>query len=692
MILPGVLCNDSTIVLEGAATQNGHGNGESSGIEMSPSKASVNSIDVDLEQVKDGGNYTVNGDPTETSITNLAAKLLGGPSLKQLLKSNPRLAEIPFDSATKFMAAMFSLTPTLRKHLKIPENEATAGMMNVIFVKGAPEKVVSFTTIPDAQSSPQQAWFDQAMDLASQGMRVLGCAYKVVSPDTDLSAQVNSDGKLEGFTMSCLVGIMDPPRPEAIAAVAKAQKAGIVVKMITGDHPVTAAAIGKTLGLRVEGRTRSRSRSKSRSRTGSGGVTTSRSVGDRSASQMSFRSGESDSEVDAHPTRTGAAVTGAELDEWIASNNITMFDKAIIENDIFARTSPEHKLRIVQSLQRQGITCSMTGDGVNDAPALKQANIGVAMGITGTEVAKEASNMILTDDNFATIVDTVRMGRCTYNNLIKILAFVLPTNGGQAFSIIMALIIGVEVPITALQILWVNMITSITLGMVFAFEPPNDSLMLLPPRRPNKAIFGKFLMWRLVFVTILLVIAVLGIFQWEKQRHGEDGAGEQMSVHKLRTIAVNMLSTAQAAYLFNCRALKDNLTWKQFCEGNAMILVGLIAVAMFQAIFTYAPPFQYIFHTEAIDGESWGKIFLLSFGVFVVVEIEKFLRKQLKTNPWIKEYLYEPVINLFCYNGRGRHRTLSTGSLPRHHSSASMNEEEVVEGEAAAMQGAFEEL
>lgn len=442
--------------------------------------------------------------------------------------------------------------------------------VKVVMVKGAPEKVLSLCFVEPAETA---YWLQSAESSARKGMRVLGLAFRVVPDDFAFDGHLTAakDAKLsDRFTMMSLVGIMDPPRPDAIIAVGKAQTAGITVKMITGDHPTTAMAIGRMLGLRTD---------------------------------------------------RGSAITGTDLDN-IMITSMTKFDETIVRNDIFARTTPEHKLRIVESLRRQQYVCSMTGDGVNDAPALKAANIGVAMGITGTEVAKDAANMIITDDNFATIVDAIRIGRCVYANLLKIITFVLPSNGGQAFSIIGALIIDVEVPITALQILWVNMITSVTLGIVLAFDKPEDRVLTEPPRRSDKPIFGRLLTWRLVSVTAVLTVVVLGAYRWEVQRGH--------SVHYLRTVAVNALSAAQIGYIFNCRNARLNLSPAELLGGNKYLYVGIFAVAIAQVLFTYSPGFQYVFETEAIDGVSWGKILLLAVGVFLSVELDKFCAKLIK--------------------------------------------------------------
>lgn len=504
--------------------------------------------------------FTIRGEPTESAILTCAVNLISPKQIKRWKRAYRRQSEIPFDSSTKFMASKHSF-PRMEAEYFLGESACSIKGSNesvaIIFVKGAPEKIFEFC------EGSLDYWTYQSSQLALKGMRVLALGFKVVSSNVNIAQEMTYPS---GFTLTGLLGLLDPPRPEVIQAIKSAQQAGITIKMITGDHPGTATSIGKMIGIKTK--------------------------------------------------IYSTAITGAELDLAINENQ-SSFDEIVINCDIFARTTPEHKLRIVESLQRQGFICCMTGDGVNDAPALKASHIGVAMGVTGTEVAKDAANMIITDDNFATIVDAIRTGRCTYTNLIKVLAFVLPANGGQAFCIIIALIINVPVPITALQILWVNMITSITLGLVLAFEKPHDDIMNLPPGRPGKYIFGKFLIWRVIFITIILVCVVLGNFQWEKQRIS--------SLSKLRTISVNNFTACQISYLFNCRSLRRNIGLIELCSGNKFIFLGILSVAGFQAIFTYAPPFQYLFQTSSIDGEAWGKIIFWMIVVNLIVEFEKVL-------------------------------------------------------------------
>lgn len=476
----------------------------------------------------------VQGEPTEKCILELATKIESSLEIKQLIKTYPRSDVIPFDSSKKFMATLHKMTLNSFQELlgfSPVGASSTSNTINVIFLKGASEKIIKFTQT----GKDIQLWEDRIIHLAAQGLRVLGTAYKIVSNDASLAEELEDP---KDFKLISLLGIIDPPRPEAITAVKVAQDAGITVKMITGDHPVTALAIGKQLGLKIN--------------------------------------------------KNSEAIVGSTLDKLLEVSNLE-FDKIVLKNDVFARTSPEHKLKIVQSLQRQGIVCSMTGDGVNDAPALKAANIGVAMGIMGTEVAKDAANMILTDDNFSTIIEAIRMGRCTYNNLIKILIYVFPTNGAQAFSILMALAIGIDVPITALQILWVNMVTTICLGLIFAFEKPNKDIMKYPPRRPGKAIFGKFLTWRTLFVTAIMVCSVIGNFQWEKKRGLDD--------NQLYSVAVNTLFSCQFFYIFNCRNLKANDWPIKYVTNNIYVWYGILFTCGLQMIFTYTYPFQYVFKT-----------------------------------------------------------------------------------------------
>lgn len=523
--------------------------------------------------------------------------------------------------------------------------------MKVVFVKGAPERVLGLCEA-SSKSASSRYWLEKAAMTASKGMRVLGLAFKFVPwnyqfSDEEIEEQLNGKEKglasNGGFQLTGLVGIMDPPRVEVLQAIQDAQRAGITVKMITGDHPITALAIGKKLGLHKEGmavaedepaiRDGDRKRyescpvdlhkgddqptaalenvdveidieSPSSKETSSQKETRGRSLSGRSARANSIGS-----------ATKGAVLTGTDLD-YLIVNSMDLFDEAVRDNNIFARTTPEHKLRIVQSLQRQGFICSMTGDGVNDAPALKAANIGVAMGITGTSVAKNAASMIITDDNFSTIVDAIRIGRTTYTNLMKIITFVLPTNGGQAFSIIAALILGIEVPITALQILWVNMVTSVTLGIVLAFELPDRDVLYHKPRPANKPLFGKFLSWRLSFVSLVLVLIVLGMFEWDMQRKDD--------VDYLRTASVNALCFAQIGYIFNCRNLRQCLPPTElFSFKNPTFYYGILAIVVLQMLFTYAPPFQYVFASKPLDGTSWWRIIILLVGVFIVVEVEK---------------------------------------------------------------------
>jgi magnesium-transporting ATPase (P-type) len=613
LILPGIFCNDTILrITEDSHEESVTANG-----------------DMDVESGYTNESYHLEGDPTESCLFELALHQMKPSLLKNWLKAYSRVDVLPFDSSNKFMATLHTVPSSQNEILRhFSSNHLHRGenvSVHIIFMKGAPEKVMEFCRVPcDTEGTRHdqdvQNWGNAAKNLAKQGMRVLGLAYKILPASG--SSPINLKDELtaypHSFVMTSIVGIADPPRPDAIVAIKQAQQAGIIVKMITGDNPFTAVAVGNMLGLQ-------------NNRHG------------KPFSAKTFRPEQHENNV-----KELLAITGVELDNILSTDHTPnqtlegvkrheevddrenpqrllhekdttdeLFAETVSKYDIFARTTPEHKLLILQSLQRQGFVCSMTGDGVNDAPALKAANIGVAMGITGTEVAKDASKMVLLDDNFACIVDAIRIGRGTYENLIKILCFVLPTNGAQAFSIIAALIIGTEIPITALQILWVNMVTSVTLGLVLAFEPIDEDVMFRQPRKPNKRIFGKFLTWRIIFITVIFVIVILGNFHWEKVSRSIN------DIHELRTIAVNTLSVLQIGYLFNCRSLRKPRILKLF-YGNKVVYFGVFSVAALQALFTYAPFMQFVFSTKSIDAIAWGKIVFWGVVVFLLVEIEKY--------------------------------------------------------------------
>jgi magnesium-transporting ATPase (P-type) len=332
--------------------------------------------------------------------------------------------------------------------------------------------------------------------------------------------------------------------------------------MITGDHAVTARAIGAQLGI----------------------------VGE-----------------------DGRVLTGAQLED--------MSDRELAqvapEVDVFARASPEHKLRLVEALQAGGQVVAMTGDGVNDAPALKRADVGVAMGLKGTEAAKEAAEMVLADDNFASIASAVEEGRTVYDNLKKAILFILPTNGGQAAAIIAAILLGTALPITPVQILWVNMVTAVTLALALGFEPPESSVMQRPPRDPREPLLSGFLVWRIGFVSLLLVAGSLGFFLWE--------TGRGASLEEARTMAVNALVMGEIFYLFNSRFIYASATFGSGLLGNRYALAAVGLLLVLQALFTYAPPLQQLFGTAGLEPYAWGFIVAFGIAVFVLVELEKTL-------------------------------------------------------------------
>jgi magnesium-transporting ATPase (P-type) len=481
------------------------------------------------------------GDPTEGALLTLAMK--AGLDLRQTREALPRSDVIPFESEHRFMATL---------------NHDHDGR-GFIYLKGAPERVLALCETErraDGEAPLQPDFWHARMEAAAaQGMRLLALAVRHETTTT-LNFSDIEDG---GFTLLAVLGLADPPREEAIQAVATCRAAGIRVKMITGDHAATAQAIGKQLGL-----------------------------------------GES-----------SRAVTGADIE---ALDDSQLRD-VVAKTDIFARASPEHKLRLVEALQSLGHVTAMTGDGVNDAPALRRADVGVAMGRKGTEAAKEAAEMVLADDNFASIAHAVEEGRTVYGNLKKAIVFILPTNAAQAGMVLISILLGLTLPITPVQILWVNMVTAVTLALALAFEHPEPEAMRQPPRNPNEPLLTRFMLWRIAFVTVFLVAGSLGLFLWEIERG--------VPIEVARTAAVNALVMSEIFYLFNCRRLTAPVVgWTGFF-GNRAVLIAIGVLVVLQGLFTYLPVLQALFATAALDAAAWGRIFLFGIIVYSVVEIEK---------------------------------------------------------------------
>ncbi|WP_018857639.1 HAD-IC family P-type ATPase [Rhizobium sp. 42MFCr.1] len=449
-------------------------------------------------------------------------------------------------------------------------NRSADGQM--LLVKGAPEVILDHCDRQQAATGPEpldRDWFVGEGDrLAAQGERVLGPAWL---PNPDLRAGSLRPADLpKTLVLLGFVGFMDPPRKEAIDAVQECHGGGIRVTMITGDHKITAAAIAKMLGI-GDGRT---------------------------------------------------AVAGTEIEAM----NDAALQECVRDVDVFARASPEHKLRLVKAIQANRQIVAMTGDGVNDAPALKKADIGVAMGIKGTEVTKEAAEMILADDNFASISAAVKEGRTVYNNIEKAMLFLLPTNIAQGAVIAIAILFAFTLPITAPQVLWVNMVTSVALGLVISFEPHEADVMTRPPRSIDRPIVTGFGIWRILFVGAALVLYTLVVFFWMKGQ----GASDQMA----RTAAVNAITLGQLYYLFNSRYLLDSSLSVRAHLGNPYLWYGIAAVVVLQILFTYAPPLQAVFDTEALPPSVWLWLILGGLAFFLVVEIEKLV---IRSTPALKD-------------------------------------------------------
>jgi magnesium-transporting ATPase (P-type) len=503
----------------------------------------------DAELHQRDGVWHVEGDPMEGALLAFAGK--ANNAFKQKDSDWIRMDAIAFDAKHRFMATL--------NHGK--NGEA------YIFVKGAPERILMMcdqqrTTNGESEALDTEYWIQQAEIVAAQGQRVLAFALRSVTTAMNVLTHQDVEGSL---TLLGIVGMIDPPRPEAISAVQECHSAGIRVKMITGDHAKTAAAISKKIGL----------------------------------------------------TNHHKVLTGADLDNMDDS----ALSQAALDCDIFARTSPEHKLRLVMALQSHDLTVAMTGDGVNDAPALKRADAGIAMGKKGSEAAKEAAELVLADDNFASIVAAVREGRTVYDNIRKVISWTLPTNAGEAATIMVALLFGLTLPITPIQILWINLITGITLGLALAFEPTEAGTMRRAPRMRQEGLLTGALVWHIVLVSILFLSGVYGIYTYAIDRGH--------SVELARTLAVNTLVVMEIFHLFFIRNFySTSLTWKAV-RGTKVIWTVVIAVVLAQLALTYIPALQKVFKTEAIGLTDGLIVIAIGVALFAIVETEKQIRLHL---------------------------------------------------------------
>jgi magnesium-transporting ATPase (P-type) len=499
----------------------------------------------DSDIAEEEGQWKVTGEPTEGALRTLARKAgFDG-------KDYERAAEIPFESENKFMATLN----------RVPGGESR------IFLKGAPDRLLDRCPQQRGEGDSVEPldrsfWEQQIEELSNQGLRVLAAAAREVD---DGKGDLTLEDLGQEMVFLGLVGIIDPPRPEAIEAIKICHKAGIRVKMITGDHAGTAKAIGKEMG-----------------------------IGDGNH-----------------------AVTGDEL-EAASDEDLR---RIVQDNDIFARTSPEHKLRLVTALQANHEVVAMTGDGVNDAPALKRADVGVAMGIKGTEATKEAAEIVLADDNFTSIERAIEEGRTIYDNLRKAILFILPTNGGEALVILIAVVFGLVLPLTPVQILWVNMVSAVTLALALAFEPAEPGVMCRPPRDPRAPMLGGAFLWRIGFVSVLIGGATIAVFLIER-RLG-------MPVELARTLAVNTLVCGQAFYLFNSRFLRESSLSFTRLFTNRVVWLAVGVLAVLQLVFVYAPFMQTLFGSTALELRHWIIPLSIGLAVFLLVEAEKALFRRI---------------------------------------------------------------
>lgn len=527
---------------------------------------------------QDAGRWTVEGDPTEGAL--LVAAMRAGLDPDGLRARLSRVAEIPFTSERKKMSTLHVVLSEADRTriLAIAEDQRhreLRGKGAVLFVKGAPERVLAACThhVVGGERKPlsdfdRQQYLFRNQEMATRALRVLGFAYREFSDEVPLLRE--RDLELD-LTFLGLGGMMDAPRPDAIEAIARCRQAGIKVVMITGDHKLTAMAVAREMGILEEGH---------------------------------------------------RAFTGEELEKLSDEDLVRDVDQI----RVYARVSPEHKMRIVDAWKRAGHIVAMTGDGVNDAPALKRANLGIAMGITGTDVAKEAADMVLTDDNFASIVAAVEEGRGIYENIRKFVAFLLSANAGEVLIMFIATLALADprfLPFFApVQLLWINLVTDGLPALALGVDPYPTDIMQRSPRNPKEGVLSRDILFLIIVVGTILTIGTLGIFFWELN----DGADDV----RARTVAFTTIVFFELFLVFAMRSPRQPI-WEIGVFSNWKLIVAVTASMALQALVIYAPFLQSAFETEPLTAIDWVRMIVISLTAFVIVEVLKLVRRKLRT-------------------------------------------------------------
>lgn len=494
----------------------------------------------DTVLVAEENHWRINGEPTDGSFLTLYYKKITYPETP----GYQEIAMLPFDSDYRYMA-------------KLVQNRAGE---RLLFVKGSPDKLFAMAKAYDPNFN-EKSWSAKVQGLSSEGKRVVAVGYRTL---TDQQAVDSLDEQVfaEGVQLLGIAGIIDPPREEVIASLQEMKQAGVQVKMITGDHPLTAKAIGEKLGLAKE----------------------------------------------IH------VVTGSELDEMPERD----FQEAVIRNQVFARTTPKNKLEIIKALQAKGKVTAMTGDGVNDAPALKRADIGVAMGISGTDVAKDSADMILTDDNFGTMASAIQEGRRIYDNIKKSILFLLPTSFGEGLIIAFTILMQNDMPLQATQLLWINMVSAITIQFAFIFEPAEKGIMQRKPRKTGNRLLNNHDIWQMAYVSVLMAVNSILAYEWLLTQDVDQTVAS--------TMMVNIVVLSKIFYLFNIRTSESAFSKASFTNPKAFLIIGVM-VAL-QVVLTYVPFMQRAFHTANLSLAGWGIALLSGAIILLVTELDKWFQNR----------------------------------------------------------------